>query len=168
MFRNTWAGSSHPGFWTPLPAILLRVIGHDGYFTAVSRAVTTVQGAKNKETFYFSMYVYMVCVHTHTYVGSYGCLCVNVHVCGSLGLMFRVSPHLMCEEGPLTKAGAFVSCGLASQPHRGSVTLPPRSGTGVMHMLTWLYHGFRIQIQVLTIAWEELYLPSHAPALRFY
>lgn len=64
------------------------------------------------------MYVYMVCVHTHTYVGSCGgCLCVNVHVCGSLGLMFRVSPHLMCEVGTHTEAGAFVSCSLASQPH---------------------------------------------------
>lgn len=41
---------------------------------------------------------------------------MNVHVCGSLGLMFRVSPHFICEVGAFTKAGAFISCGPVSQP----------------------------------------------------
>lgn len=83
-----------------LPIILLCAIGHDRYFTVVSKTVTTVQGAKDKETLYFSTYVYMLGVHTHTFVGSCGgCLYVNVHVCGSLALMFRVSPHLLCEVG---------------------------------------------------------------------
>lgn len=124
-----------------LPIILLCVIGHDRYFTVVSKTVTTVQGAKNKETFYFSMYVYMVCVHTHTFVGSCvwgGCLCVNVHVCGSLGLMFRVSPHLICEVGlSLKPALSFPVVWLASLIW-GSMTLPPRSGTGVTHMFVHL------------------------------